>query len=172
MADDEGSITAPLAAAADAPASFSQDAFIDGDARVEPAATAEAETTRTRVEAVSSEPTAASSSGRAFDPGQSLLSDISSLKEQQKKLREAKRNLSRDLRNAERRRSRLKKKAKMLSDSDLLAVISLRKHEKALGASAPPEDESDSDSDGGDASTQAPGPAISSVAKASPKRSR
>ena len=172
MADDEGSITAPLAAAADAPASFSHDALIDGDARVEPAATAEAETTRTHVQAFSSEPTAASSSGSALDPGQSLLTDISMLKEQQRKLRETKKALTRDLRNAERRRSRLKKKAKQLSDADLIAVISLRKHEKTMGASAPAEDESDSDSDGGDASTQAPEPAISSVPKASPKRSR
>ena len=172
MADDEGSITAPVAAAADAPASFSHDAFSDGDVRVEPAPAAEEETTRARVEAVSGEPTAASSSGPAPDPGQSILDSISTLKAQQKKLREDKKALSRELRNAERRRSRLKKRAKQLSDSDLLAVISLRSHEKALGAAAQRESESDSDSDGGDASTQAPEPAVSSSAKASPKRRR
>ena len=172
MADDEGSIAAPVAAAAEAPVSSSHDAFIDGDARVEPAAAAEEETTRARVEAVGSEPTAASSSGPAIDPGRSILVAISSLKAQQKKLRDDKKSLSRELRNAERRRSRLKKRAKQLSDADLLAVISLRNHERALGAAAQHESESDSDSDGGEASTQAPEPAVSSSAKASPKRRR
>ena len=172
MADDEGSITAPVAAAADAPGSFSHDAFIDGDVRVEPAPAAEEDTTRARVEAVSGEPTAASSSGQAVDPGQSILVAISTLKAQQKKLRDDKKALSRDLRNAERRRSRLKKRAKQLSDADLLAVISLRNHERALGSAAQQESESDSDSDGGDVCTQAPSPAVSSSAKASPKRRR
>ena len=41
--------------------------------------------------------------------------------------------LGKQLRNAERRRKRLKKRASKLSDTDLLAVISMRNHEKALG---------------------------------------
>ena len=78
--------------------------------------------------------------------------------------------MSKNLRNAERRRSRLKKRAKALSDADLLAVISLRNHEKALGTAAQPTDDSDSESDGGDAPTQSLEPTASASAKASPKK--
>ena len=124
------------------------------------------------MEAASSEPTAAGSSGPALDPGQSILSAISALKASQKRLREEKKALSRDLRNAERRRSRLKKRAKMLSDADLLAVISLRNHEKAMGSAGQAESESESESEGGDGSSQPPQPPASSSAKASPKRKR
>ena len=52
------------------------------------------------------------------------------------------------MRNAERRSSRLKRRAKALSDQDLLAVISLRNHEKALGKSgADVQEEEDEASD-------------------------
>ena len=56
------------------------------------------------------------------------------------------------LRNAERRRKRLKQRASKLSDQDLLAVMSLRTHEKAMGRqvradAAEEEDLDDSDSD-------------------------
>ena len=170
MADDQASLAALVAAAADAPGSASHDAPSDGDDRVEPAAAAGEEATRTDAEAVRSEPTAASSSGQPVDPGKSILDDITALKAQQRKLREEKKALARDLRNAERRRSRLKKRAKALSDADLLAVISLRNHEKALGSAAQATDESDSDSEGGDAPTQTLEPTASSSAKASPKK--
>ena len=172
MAHGEGSITAPVAAAGEAPAASSLNAIVDGDDRAEAATAADEETARARVEAATGEPTAAGSNGAAVDPGQSILSAISSLKAQQKQLREDKKALSRELRNAERRRSRLKKRAKQLSDSDLLAVISLRNHEKALGSAVQAESESDSESEGGDASTQPGQAAASSKAKASPKRRR
>ena len=41
--------------------------------------------------------------------------------------------MAKQLRNAERRRKRLKQRASSLSDADLLAVISLRNHEKVAG---------------------------------------
>ena len=44
--------------------------------------------------------------------------------------------MNKDLRNAEKRRQRLKKRAKQLSDADLLAVMALRTHERALGRNA------------------------------------
>ena len=63
----------------------------------------------------------------------------------------------------------MKKRAKALSDADLLAVISLRNHEKALGRhpSAEEEEEDDEDSDSeledqignGSAPSDAPSPA-------------
>ena len=59
--------------------------------------------------------------------------EITKLKQKQKEAREAKVALGKQQRNAERRRKRLKQRAKQLSDSDLLAVISMRSHEKAWG---------------------------------------
>ena len=82
------------------------------------------------------------------DPGKDLLDEILVLKDQQKKAKEAKKAITKELRNANRRRQRLKKRAKALSDADLLAVISLRNHEKALGRGpSADEDEDDEESD-------------------------
>ena len=67
------------------------------------------------------------------DVGKSMLEEIAQLKKQQKEAKDAKLAVGKQLRNAERRRKRLKKRASKLSDADLLAVISLRNHEKAVG---------------------------------------
>ena len=80
------------------------------------------------------EPTAAEQQpAAAADLGKSMLEEIAQLKKQQKEAKDAKVALGKQLRNAERRRKRLKKRASKLSDADLLAVISLRNHEKAVG---------------------------------------
>ena len=52
--------------------------------------------------------------------------------EEQSKLREDRKKVSKDLKNAEKRRSRLKKKARQLSDGDLLTVIEMRHSEAVL----------------------------------------
>ena len=94
------------------------------------------------------EPTARRGSRRTGnDPGKDLLDEISVLKEQQKKAREEKQAITKELRNANRRRQRLKRRAKALTDADLLAVISLRNHEKALGRHPSAEEEEDDDED-------------------------
>ena len=102
------------------------------------------------------------------DPGKDLLDEISALKEQQKKAREEKQAITKELRNANRRRQRLKRRAKALSDADLMAVISLRNHERALGRHpSAEEEEEDEDSDSeledqtgnGSAPSDAPSPA-------------
>ena len=82
-----------------------------------------------------SEPTAADKEPAAAgaDVGKSMLEEIAQLKKKQKDAKVAKVALGKQLRNAERRRKRLKKRASKLSDADLLAVISLRNHEKAVG---------------------------------------
>ena len=82
-----------------------------------------------------SEPTAADKEPAAAgaDVGKSMLEEIAQLKKQQKEAKDAKLAVGKQLRNAERRRKRLKKRASKLSDTDLLAVISMRNHEKALG---------------------------------------
>ena len=80
------------------------------------------------------EPTAAEQQpAGAPDLGKSMLEEIAQLKKQQKEAKDAKLAVGKQLRNAERRRKRLKKRASKLSDSDLLAVISLRNHEKVAG---------------------------------------
>ena len=81
------------------------------------------------------EPTASEQQPAAAgaDVGKSMLEEIAQLKKQQKEVKDAKLAVGKQLRNAERRRNRLKKRANKLSDADLLAVISLRNHEKAVG---------------------------------------
>jgi hypothetical protein len=59
-------------------------------------------------------------------PSKNLLEQIAALKAEQKDLRTKKKELSQTLRNAERRRTRLRKKAKLLSDIDLLDVLRMR----------------------------------------------
>ena len=80
------------------------------------------------------EPTASEQQPAAAgaDVGKSMLEEIAQLKKQQKEVKDAKLAVGKQLRNAERRRNRLKKRANKLSDADLLAVISLRNHEKAV----------------------------------------
>ena len=89
------------------------------------------------------EPTARPRRSAVADPGKTLLEEILALKNEQKKAEEAKQAITKELRNANRRRQRLKKRAKALSDQDLLAVISLRNHEGALGRQTTAEDEDD-----------------------------
>ena len=61
-----------------------------------------------------------------------ILTEIQALKAEQKLAREAKLKITKELRNAEKRRQRLKKRAKQLSDSDLLAVMTLRSAEQGM----------------------------------------
>ena len=61
-----------------------------------------------------------------------ILTEIQALKDAQKRAREEKKKITKELRNAEKRRQRLKKRAKQLSDSDLLAVMTLRSAEQGM----------------------------------------
>ena len=56
--------------------------------------------------------------------------EIDALLEAQKKMRAEKAQLAKDLKNAQRRRSRLKHKARLLSASDLASVLVLRQEEE------------------------------------------
>ena len=76
-----------------------------------------------------------------------MLEEIAQLKKQQKEAKDAKLAVGKQLRNAERRRKRLKKRASKLSDADLLAVISLRNHEKAVGQRDSAQDEAEDHKD-------------------------
>lgn len=72
-----------------------------------------------------------------------ILGNIKALKEQQKTLRDERKRVSKQLRNEEKRRMRLRKRARQLSDGDLVAVLKMRTDAKAESASAavePPPD--------------------------------
>ena len=56
-----------------------------------------------------------------------LSEHIAMLREEQAAAKEKRARLARDLRNTERRKSRLRKRARMLTDEDLLQVLMLRK---------------------------------------------
>ena len=64
--------------------------------------------------------------------GSELLDTIERLKKQQRDMKAERKRLAAELRNAEKRRGRLRKKAKQLSDQDLVDVLKMR----ASGASS------------------------------------
>lgn len=65
-----------------------------------------------------------------------LVPEIARLKQEQQQLRDQRKKLAKELKNAEKKRSRLKKRAKQLTDSDLVAVMLLRASEKGAAKSA------------------------------------
>ena len=69
------------------------------------------------------------------DDGEPLLVKIQRLKSEQAEVRKARLKVSKDLKNAERRRSRLRKRARQLSDADLKAVLEMR---ETIADAAPP----------------------------------
>ena len=69
------------------------------------------------------------------DDGEPLLVKIQRLKSEQAEVRKARLKVSKDLKNAERRRSRLRKRARQLSDADLKAVLEMR---ETIAEAAPP----------------------------------
>lgn len=60
-------------------------------------------------------------------PNVSLMESIRQLKEQQASMKAAKAKLTKDLRNACKRRNRLKKRARQLTDQDLVEVLQMRR---------------------------------------------
>lgn len=67
--------------------------------------------------------------------GYDILGSIQALKEQQKKLREERKLIAKKLKNEEKRRSRLRKKARQLSDQDLVALLKMRSDVQEAAAS-------------------------------------
>ena len=64
--------------------------------------------------------------GAGRPPGEELGSQIASLKKQQQDLVRAKKRLQANLRNAQRKKNRLSKRTRMLSDGDLLEIMRMR----------------------------------------------
>lgn len=59
-----------------------------------------------------------------------LLSSIDRLKQEQEEQRRERNRVAKELRNATRRKSRLKKRARQLSNEDLVAVMLMRQHDQ------------------------------------------
>ena len=125
-----------------------------------------------RVGRICREPTARPRNSAVADPGRDLLKEITALKNEQKKAKDVKKEITKELRNANRRRQRLKKRAKALSDQDLLAVISLRNHERALGREPSAEGEEDDEESESelDANTATASAASTATSPARPQR--
>ena len=73
----------------------------------------------------------------AKQAGHDILGSIAELRRQQKEMREQRKLIAKRLRNEEKRRSRLRKKARMLSDGDLVALLKMRSEDKPEGSPAP-----------------------------------
>ena len=71
-----------------------------------------------------------------------IWGNIKALKEQQKNLRDERLKVGKQLRNEEKRRMRLRKRARQLSDGDLVALLKMRSVGKAESAPVPAEDPS------------------------------
>lgn len=65
-----------------------------------------------------------------------MTSAIENLIEEQKAMRLERKRIAQDLRNAQKKRSRLKTKARLLSTEDLLTVVALRERDMAAKACA------------------------------------
>ena len=94
------------------------------------AATASVGVPRKRAAAELQDGIMAGAGGAAVDPQlpqESLLESIKRLKDQQAAMKAAKKDVQRELRNATKRRQRLKKQARQLTDKDLVEVFQMRK---------------------------------------------
>ena len=63
-----------------------------------------------------------------------ILGHIKALKEQQNNLKDERKRVSKVLRNEEKRRMRLRKRARQLSDGDLVALLKMRSDAKETGS--------------------------------------
>ena len=114
------------------------------------------------------EPTAGTGGATdVVDLGKNMLEEIRKLKQEQQAARVAKMAVTKQLRNAERCRQRLKQRAKQLSDADLLAVISLRNHEKSMSQRDSATDEGDHEDAKSNSADPGAGPSSGAQSKAS-----
>ena len=120
--DSEGEEVVPPPAASPPAASGTVSASASGAADAGPASLVQglAETTDTISSAL---------------PEDALSASIHQLKTKQAELRNQKKRLAQDLRNAERRKKRLRTRARQLTEEDLVQVLMLRKQQRAERAS-------------------------------------
>ena len=90
---------------------------------------------------------ATSSDGAGESASSVILQNIARLKKEQADIRAQRAQVAKELKSAEKKRSRLKKKAKLLSDKDLLDVLHLRTVEKADKQTAAAAEDKDTSAD-------------------------
>ena len=97
----------------------------------------------------------------SFDP---ILPQIEALKKEQAAIRAERKRVSNELRNMQKRRSRLKTRAKLLSDGDLVQVLQMRKQFRADKAGLA----NDAEPAAGASTPETPGSSSASGARAPP----
>ena len=107
--------------------------------------------------------TAAGGTAVTLPPGYDLAGKIASLKKQQAQFLAEKKQVTKELKNAERKRRRLKDRARGLSDADLAAVIAMRAYQDGEKAREAGKDTTEPDAGG-----EVPTPNKSSSSTASP----
>ena len=107
--------------------------------------------------------------GAGRPPGQELGSQIADLKKQQQDLVREKKKLQADLRNAQRRKKRLSKRTRLLTDMDLLDIMRMRaaNSKDTKDVEMKPGNADEAKSSGGAASSDAAMPAGDASSKAS-----
>ena len=70
-------------------------------------------------------------------PKDPLGAQIEALRKEQQEMKDKKKKLQKDLRNAERKKRRLSERARKLSDKDLVAVLMMRKNQREARAGQP-----------------------------------
>ena len=81
---------------------------------------------------MSAMPAAAVAAASSSAPPEDLRANILKLKQEAQKLKEEKHKVHKALRNAEKKRTRLKRKARELTDADLVQVLKLREEDQAV----------------------------------------
>ena len=74
-------------------------------------------------------------------PKDPLGAQIEALKKEQQEMKDKKKRLQKDLRNAVRKKKRLSDRARRLSDKDLVAVLMMRKNQREARGGQPVEGE-------------------------------
>ena len=94
-------------------------------------------------------PRAAAPPSAESTPSQSLNASIERLKLEQHRLKTSKKQIVKELRNAERKRKRLRERARQLTDEDLLSVMLMRKEKKKEPTAAGGPEDAESNTDAG-----------------------
>lgn len=87
--------------------------------------------------------TPGATSASSGTPRADLLESIERLKQEQRDLKAQRKRVVKDLKNAERKRKRLRQRARQLSDTDLIEVIQMRQASASSTDPAPTSDEKD-----------------------------
>lgn len=103
---------------------------------------------------------------RSSQRGEDILPAIARLRQEQRRLREERKAVAKALKNAEKRRTRLKRRACKLTDEDLMTVMKMRSEERGADAVVPAAASASSSSQPSARRMKAPSLATTTKAKA------